>query len=161
MLLKVKKNTSHCDWCKTVKTVVRLNHMSFHAILFSIITFTLLNSFLPPPQQNSDKTEYDKRKVVVSNSHFVTMLNTKTTGESTVLHFYSPLLPQYFTPIVDFLFCCTKQEKSWIDYFCVIYTFALKETQLLFLSMYPLWMHCIIIIFYMGDSINNSLLPKL
>ena len=135
MLLKVKKNTSHCDWCKTVKTVVRLNHMSFHAILFSVITFTLINSSLPPSQQYSDITENDKRKVVVSNSHFVTMLNTNT-GESTVLHFYFLLCClNILLQLLTFLFCCTKQEKSWIDYFCVIYTFALKETQLLFLSM--------------------------
>ena len=133
MLFKVKKNTSHCDWCKTVKTVVRLNHMSFHAILFSIITFTLLNSFLPPPQQNSDKTEYDKRKVVVSNSHFVTMLNTKT-GESTVLHFYSTVASIFYSNC--WLFVLLYKTGEIMDRLLrVIYTFALKETQLLFLSM--------------------------
>ena len=115
----------------------KVNQMSYHAI-FSIIAFMMLSSFLPPPHQCSKILQYDKRKVLVSNSHFVIMFTIKT-GESTVLHFYVPLLlPHYFTPIVDFLFCCTKQEKSWIDYFCVIYTFALKEIQLVFLSMYPL-----------------------
>ena len=125
MFLKVMGSIVDCNWNGWLQICM---HRAIHIF---IIAFTLLNSFFTT-NTSAATTEYDKRKVMVSNRHFVIMFTIKT-WESTVLHFMLPLLlPQYFTPIVDFYFCYTKQEKSGKDYFCVVYTFVLNETQLVF-----------------------------